>query len=319
MRGRTVWLVLGLAAAAVLCAGDSLAAVAAEAADAPGLWDRLVAYVRGQQQALHRELAGAVRAIREDGSPATVWSLVTLSFLYGVFHAAGPGHGKAVITTYLLTQEDAIKRGLLLSVAAAMVQGLTAIVLVLGLVAVIGWTRQEAQASVGTLETVSFALIALLGGWLAWRALRGLWRRCFARAQTAEACDHCGHAHHVGPEQAARAKGLLPALGIVLSVGLRPCSGGVLVLLFAQVLGLIWAGVAAVFAMSVGTAITVSALALLALSSRQAASRFAHLNGARFAIAGQMVALAGGLVILALGLSLLAGSMGGEHPLFRTA
>jgi len=64
----------------------------------------------------------------------------------------------------------------------------------------------------------------------------------------------------------------------------------------------------AVFAMSVGTALTVSALALLALSSRHVASRLAHLEAGRIAVAGQMVAL---------GLSLLAGSVGGAHPLFR--
>ena len=109
------------------------------------LWARTTIYIRTQQRELHRELAGAIKAVRRDGA-AAAWTLIVLSFLYGVFHAAGPGHGKMVISTYLLTHKSALRRGLWLSAAASLTQGLTAIVLVLVLVALIGWTRSDAQA-----------------------------------------------------------------------------------------------------------------------------------------------------------------------------
>ena len=47
-------------------------------------------------------------------------------------------------------------------------------------------------------------------------------------------------------------------MAVVFSVGIRPCTGAILVLVFALTQGLFWAGVAATFAMALGTAITVA-------------------------------------------------------------
>ena len=100
----------------------------------------------------------------------------------------------------------------------------------------------------------------------------------------------------------------------MLSVGIRPCSGAVLVLLFAEVLGLRWAGIAAVLAMSLGTAGAVGVLAVLAVNFRRLAGALAG-GGRHWVFAGQAVAFLGGIVITALGASLFIGSLGGQHPL----
>ena len=304
-------------------------------AEAPGFWTSTVALVRQEQRRLHRALAGAIRSLRAEKSIAAAWSLLVTSFLYGLFHAAGPGHGKAVISTYLLTHERELKRGLLLAWAAAFVQGVTAIALVLGLVAAIGWTRRDAQAAVGTLESVSFALIALLGAGLALRALWALRRRLAgrgpARVDHAHSHEHkhghghghghCGHNHLPSEAQVRAATSWRASLAIILSIGIRPCSGGVLVLLFAEVLALRWAGVAAVFAMSIGTALAVSGLAILTLLFRGAATALATHRGGGWvgaqglAIAGSTVAMLGGILIMGLGAMLFLGSLGPAHPL----
>ena len=290
------------------------------------LWARTVNYVRNQQRELHRALAGAIKALRREGSATAAWSLIVLSFLYGVFHAAGPGHGKAVISTYLLTHKSALSRGIWLSAVASLTQGLTAILLVLVLVALIGWKRSDAQDAVGTLETVSFALIALLGLGLAARALWSFTRGIMStgavataspgyghQAQTAGA-QGCGHSHTPDPEQLARPLALKTFAAVVLSIGIRPCSGAVLVLLFAEVLGLRWAGISAVLAMSLGTAATVGILAILAVNFQRLAGVVAG-NGRHVTLAGQAVALLGGVIITALGASLFFGSLGSPHPL----
>ena len=286
-----------------------------------GLWGSIVVYVQQKQRELHRELVAAIKALRREG-PAAAWPLIVLSFLYGVFHAAGPGHGKAVISTYLLTHKSALRRGIWLSTAASFTQGLTAVLLVLLLVGLIGWTRSDAHSAVGTLETVSFALIALLGLGLAVRALWSLWRS-FHRPAAASELPHahgngtacCGHSHAPDRTQIEQPLSLRTFCAIVLSIGIRPCSGAVLVLLFAEVLGLRWAGIAAVLAMSLGTAITVSALAILAVNARHLASLVAK-DSRYFALAGQAIAMLGGIVITALGASLFLGSLGPSHPLF---
>ncbi len=320
-------LVLGIAVqpAAAVETGDGQEAPAAQAGEgrpAPGaslssLWARTVIYVRSQQRDLHRELAGAIKALRREGSAAAAWSLIVLSFLYGVFHAAGPGHGKAVISTYLVTHKSALSRGIWLSAVASLIQGLTAILLVLVLVALIGWKRSDAQAAVGTLETVSFALIALLGLGLAARALWSFGRGITTSRAMAKAKEGCGHAHAPDLKQLDRPLNFKTFAAVVLSIGIRPCSGAVLVLLFAEVLGLRWAGIAAVLAMSLGTAATVGVLAALAVNFRRLAAVVAGGagGGRHFALAGQAVALLGGVLITALGASLFFGSLGTQHPL----
>ncbi|MEM7226473.1 MAG: nickel/cobalt transporter [Pseudomonadota bacterium] len=288
---------------------------AAASIEAPSLWQRWLALVRDQQRDLHRQLAGAIRTLKNEGSPVAVWSLILLSFLYGVFHAAGPGHGKAVISAYLLSHESAIKRGIWLASAAALVQGLTAIALVELLVVLLGFARRDAQSAVGPLESLSFGLIALLGAWLTWRGVRALWRRRPVSGPADRDRGACAHNHVPSPDQLQRPLSWRGAAGIVLSIGIRPCSGAVLVLIFAEAVGLRLAGIAAVLAMSLGTALTVSLLALLAVSSRRLAASLVRAEAGRMALFGQGVAVLGGLAIMTLGLSLFLGSLGPGHPL----
>lgn len=243
-------------------------------AQAPsGPWQALLAYIHQMQGDLHRQLAGAVRALKGDAAGEAVLFLIALSFLYGVFHAVGPGHGKAVISTYLLANESVVRRGIALAFFASFVQGLTAIALVGLLAVLLDMSGLRVSASVGVLESASYALVALVGFWLLWSFLRPL----FAHGRGAEGHDHgagcggCGHNHAPDPALLSRQGLSSKGWGIVTAVGLRPCSGAVLVLLFALAQGVFVAGVAATAAMSLGTALTVSALALLTLWSKRLA------------------------------------------------
>ena len=95
-----------------------------------GLFSHLMIWINRQQQDFYRALANAIKAMRQDGSQ--VWLLVGLSFLYGIFHAAGPGHGKAVISSYMIANEVELRRGVVISFISAFVQGVMAVVLVGG-------------------------------------------------------------------------------------------------------------------------------------------------------------------------------------------
>ena len=127
----------------------SLAVAALMALDLPALWDRLVVYGVQMQRDLHRDLASAMRAVQASDE-AAFWSLVSLGFLYGVFHAIGPGHGKVVISTYLVTHESRLARGIALSLLSSFVQGLTAILLV---GSVLRWSPSDRCAKAKALES----------------------------------------------------------------------------------------------------------------------------------------------------------------------
>jgi len=308
------------------------AAATETAPSEPSLYGRAVAAILQAQRQFHRKLADALEAVRNEGAATAAWTLILTSFLYGVFHAAGPGHGKAILTTYLATQRERMLRGILLSAAAAGVQGLVAILLVFGLTMVAGWAARDTQSAVRWAEQFSFALVALLGGYLLYNAARGLWRSLapaghhhhdHGHAHHAHDHhghdhhdhDHCGHAHMPTPDQMENARDIRAMAGVVLSIGIRPCSGAVLVLAVANVFGIAWAGIAAVAAMSFGTALAVATLALVVLSARRAVATLIRTEGKAIAVAGQAFAVAGGGLILVLGVTLLMGSFGPAHPL----
>jgi ABC-type nickel/cobalt efflux system permease component RcnA len=337
---------LWAAAAAGLLGAGLLAAWLFGAFSAPeGLspWSATVVWILEQQSRFHRALAGHLSTLRAVEGPAAMVAsaaLIGASFLYGLFHAAGPGHGKAVIATYLLTQPHQLRRGVALATAAAFCQGFVAFLLVYGLVGLGGLLPRESGAAVLWSERLSFTLVILLGLWLLAAALHGAWRR-HARA-TAHPHDHAhdggGHGHtddhahdHAGHHDACCAHGpsldQLAAprndwrsnLGIVLSIGLRPCSGALIVLVFAHSAALDAAGIAALFALSAGTALATSLLAAFTVFARDKAARLAARShgGAteRVARLGLLVRALGGALILALGISLLSASFAPVHPL----
>lgn len=297
-----------------------------------GAWDQMVLYVREQQQAFHRELASALRLVQEGGGLAA-WGLITVSFLYGVFHAAGPGHGKAIIGTYVATHESHFKRAVALSFAAALAQGVTAVVVVLGVMFVIEGTSRQAQEMAQIMEQAGFLMIAGVGLVLMYRAGKGLYRRLRAKAtahhhhhghhehshdhdEHSGACQVCGHSHAPDPV-ALEGGNWRDAVGIIVSIGIRPCSGSVLVMIFAHLIGLTGAGIASVFAVSIGTAITVSALAFVAMFMRKTALRLTQGRGSQSAETGFIaLALLGGGIITYLGWSLFMQTYGTAHPLF---
>ena len=296
---------------------------AAHAADA-SLWTEFLFYVQTKQQEFHRELASALRALQGGGMAALI-AMITVSFLYGVFHAAGPGHGKAVIGTYLLTHKSALKRGITLSVLASLLQGVMAILLVEGVVLIIGISSRDAISSVPYLEKASFALVGLIGLYLIKRAIN-LFRKPAAHSHDhhhdhehvghGDTCDSCGHAHGPTAEELTKKASLRDHIAIIFSIGIRPCSGSVLVLVFAEVLGLRLAGILSVLMISVGTAITVSSLAIIAVYFQKAARAFASdASGDTIRKLAATANLAGGIFITFLSLSLLMQPMGSGNPL----
>lgn len=324
-------LVLAGLAIAVLVYGAGLAAAATDTAATPepGLLDQVVGWIFVQQRAFHRELTGALSGLADGGGAAAGWGLVLASFLYGVFHAAGPGHGKAIVTTYLLTHRQRMARGVMIAVAGAFCQGLTALFIVYGLIILAGWLPSDASAATGWSERLSYALVMLLGGLLAVRALSRLTAAARRRLAPGLAMatapgsahvhhdheNHCGHSHGPSADEIGRATGAFTILGLILSIGMRPCSGAVLVLVFAYAAGIALAGIAAVAAMSAGTALAVAGLAFLAVHARQwISARFAGGRRSYRSIA-DLAALGGGALIALIGVSLLIGSFGPAHPL----
>jgi nickel/cobalt exporter len=300
-----------------------------------------VLWARERQQAFYGQLSGALRQIKGASPLTAAWTLMLMSFAYGVFHAAGPGHGKAVISAWLLATENQLRRGVLISLMSAVIQALTAIVLVSVLFLVVASVGSTARSVAGLLESASYALIALMGVYLVWTGLRAMipapapavaavaTRQAVALhdfaefqpiAATAPGHVHgpdcgCGHAHVPAPRDVAGDWSFAKAFSLAFAVGIRPCTGAILVLLFASGLGLYWAGIAATFAMAAGTFITVSATAAVAVYSKKLAARMMRGNSRLLEVFAVGLRLAGGGVIAFLGAILFLGSLGSTNAM----
>lgn len=261
------------------------------------------------QSSFYRELTATLKAIAQ--TPAAVWGLLGLSFGYGVFHAAGPGHGKAVISGYIVADNRSLRRGLALSFAAAILQALVAIAIVSVATLIFRTTAAQMNVATSAIEQGSFLLVALVGLLVLWRKAGSFLSLEQGGAAHDAACDHV---HLPDAHEIARLRDWRDMAGVVLAAGLRPCAGALIILVFAASQGLYWAGIAAAFAMGLGTAITTGALAALAVFFKFAALKFASGGSLRAVrlLAGLELLAAAFIVVLgvALSLGLWIGGMG---------
>ena len=329
----------------------------------------IVGWLLTKQSLFYREVSSTIRAAKANGS--AVWSLLAISFAYGIFHAAGPGHGKTVISSYLVANEETARRGIVLSFASALMQSLIA-VLIVGIGAwLLNVTAKTMCGAERVIEIASYALIAAFGVRLVWIKGGGLFRalqlsygrsepqlvpalahsaalhhdhghhlhdhgnhghhhHALVPAHLIVARDpagghehgehhghfhdeHCGHSH--GPEltQLAGPGGWRRGFSAVLTVGIRPCSGAILVLVFALAQGLFWAGIAATFVMGLGTAVTVATIAIVAVSAKGLARRMAASREGSGALLMRAVEFGAAGLVLLFGVGLLLGYIAAER------
>ncbi|RUT89819.1 MULTISPECIES: nickel/cobalt transporter [unclassified Mesorhizobium] len=351
-----------------------------------GPFAHILMWINLRQQEFYRALATAMKAMRQDGSK--IWILVGLSFAYGIFHAAGPGHGKAVISSYMVANEVALRRGILLSFVSALLQGLTAIAVMGVAYFVLRGTTISMTDAAWFMEIMSFVFVTLFGAWLLWRKLGPAVLRLFGKGPAyslsaahaghshaghshgghshgghshgahshaghshaapshsahahshalhahdhvhgpshdhhdhaehdhahhdhaaGEVCDTCGHSHAPDPALLSGDRfDWRTAWTAVAAVGIRPCSGALIVLSFALLNGLWLGGLLSVLAMSLGTAITVSALATLAVTAKNWAVYFAG-DGRMGNRIHSIVEIGGAAFVFLFGLLLLSASL----------
>jgi ABC-type nickel/cobalt efflux system permease component RcnA len=288
----------------------------------------LVGWILAKQSEFYREISASLRAAKSDGS--AVWSLLAISFAYGIFHAAGPGHGKAVISSYLVANQETARRGIALSFASALMQSLVAVAIVSVCAWLLNATAKTMCGAERAIEIGSYALIVAFGLSLVWTKGGSFMRALQAprpepalavaahRGHSHDGPDHhhdgdghvhdahCGHSHGPEPRELAGPGGWRRGLAAIVTVGIRPCSGAILVLVFALAQGLFWAGIAATFVMGLGTAITVAVIAVVAVSAKDLARRLSKgrdskgvliMRGIEFGAAGLVLLFGSGLLL----------------------
>ena len=333
-----------------LVAISSLLIVVASAFQLWVFWPSLVVESIQWQRQVNTQLADLLYTAQS--TPLVSGSyLVGFSFLYGMLHSLGPGHGKVIVSTYLATHPTKVRASLILTVVSALCQALVAIILVTVLLWGFNASMRMVNDKASTFVSLSFMLVMVLGALICWKAGKQIYnlistsklkvkslRPISAQSSmgpislqsnkpslSPKAHQHdastpcgCGHQHVAEADAINRASTLREYVGIVITIGIRPCTGAIMALLFANMVGTYWMGVMSAVAMAGGTALTTSLIALLTLTSKNMVKRYmakSNNNQARsLQLAGYYLQLFGGLLLISIGLLLSSSQDYGISP-----
>ena len=244
-------------------------------------WQPLRLAAQRLQNSWQRDLAAILRELRQHGDSAATWlTLCGLGFLYGILHAVGPGHGKAIIATFTLSQPAARRQTLAIATGGALLQGVSAIIWVALAMGLLQHLIADTVSHTLWLNRANALLIAAIGAYIIYR--------------------HRPHRHHAHCACHAHGARPLTPWAAIIAIGIRPCSGAVLSLAVAWSWGIAAAGIAMTLAIACGTALTITAIALLCYHGKQHLARRLLRDETRFARLTQTLALTGGLALVIL-------------------
>ena len=264
----------------------------------PGLAHRLEGFIIATQRDVNREINRRLVAIRDGRGISVILAGLLIAFLYGIFHALGPGHGKTVIVGYFLGRGGSIGRGIAMAswIALSHVVGaITVVVIVHAVLSEIYVTPVEEMLS---LRLASYGAILLIGLGMVVTAMR-------RRAGHAAACHHHEHAHSHGHSHGVGIPGRGEQRLLAMAAGFLPCSGAILILVFALTNGILLTGLAMTLFIALGIGLTLALLGVASvLAHRQIAGRLAV--GGRLQ---DLLALLGPILIAGIGAILFAGAL----------
>jgi nickel/cobalt exporter len=221
----------------------------------PPIKNRLFVKIILWQYKLKQKMSDLVRLAQKEGSVKPIMLLMGIAFAYGVIHAAGPGHGKVVAMSYVLSHRSSIMGGLLFGLCVAFFHGISGAIGVLGLRYIIQRGVNETLTTVTTVTQVaSFGLIALLGLGI---LLKNAYASFFASAPNLETVS-----------AKTPRKGILPW---AIAAGLVPCPAVVMVMLFCMSMGVTKLGLLLTACISLGMAATISLVVTAAVMGKAGA------------------------------------------------
>lgn len=242
------------------------------------------------QKTLNENLAGMTRALEGSRSAGGLLLVIALALAYGIFHAAGPGHGKTIVSSFILANESKIRHSLVIGYLVAAVHALSALTVVLVLYYVIrGIFATGVEQANHYIQLVTFAAITLIGGFMLVRRAAG----------KTHAHDH----PHAADHAPAAGLTLRSLIGIAVPAGVIPCPGAVAVILFALSLHMLAVSVLAVSSISVGMGTTISATGALVILAKRGAIRVAAgARDERESKVRRIIEIAGATVLFLFGL-----------------
>jgi len=213
---------------------------------------------------LQQNIQEAMNALKEKGTFAAYALFLGTSFLYGLLHAAGPGHGKALVSSYLFASKHRYTKAISMAALIGIVHTFAAFILTLVIYTLFDLFFNAFFTDVTYYATKLSALMIIgIAGYLSWQKIRALQRTPKIVAFSAHPftcnCSACSP------------KSQSTDWGVVLSAGIIPCPGTITIFIFALNTGAYALGFLAALSMSLGMS---SVIALTAIASVFTKNRF---------------------------------------------
>lgn len=240
------------------------------------------------QKSLNESLASMTRALKDSRSLGGLLLVAAFALAYGIFHAAGPGHGKTIVSSFFLANEAKVRHSFIIGYLVAIVHALSALTVVLVLYYIIrGIFATGVEQANHYIQLVTFGVITAIGGVM-------LVQRAVGHGH------HHGHSHAMEPGKELTMRNLL---GIAVPAGVIPCPGAVAVVLFALSLHMLAVSVLAVSSISIGMGTTISATgAVVILVKRGAIRAITAGHEKRDSVIRKVVEIGGAAILFLFGL-----------------
>jgi ABC-type nickel/cobalt efflux system permease component RcnA/ABC-type uncharacterized transport system substrate-binding protein len=276
-------------------AGPAPQIEAAPPSEAPGPLTRLMGLVRSAQKELTTRLNAFGTDLRDNPLGPALWMFLGLSFVYGVIHAVGPGHGKAVVCSYFLANPGSLASGALMGNAITFVHMGSAAAAVGVAYLIFSSGMGGFAAASRALQPASYGLLALMGLVLVIKAVRDLLKG----GMLAPGCEHTD----------GNGGDLRSILAVSFVTGLIPCPGAAVILAFSIGLNIFWTGVMALIVMAAGMGLTTTLFAWFAVTARSAALKLSGRNRRLFNVVYAGLSICGAAAICLFGTALLISSL----------
>jgi ABC-type nickel/cobalt efflux system permease component RcnA len=239
------------------------------------------------QHRLNNKLAELTQKLKEEKSLKTFLLIIFISFVFGVVHGMGPGHGKTITFSYFLSNKKAnIKTGILMGSLIAFMHACSALIIVLTLYAIIKKSFLSSFENLSSIiRLISYGLITIIGLFLLLKSVINPGKKKNFQTSKNYILD----------------KGMLP---IIFAIGIIPCPGAVIILLFSISMEILKVGIISTFFMATGMAFTISSVGILTIITKKGILKLASDKNRLITIFQKALELIGASLILLFGLFL---------------
>lgn len=258
----------------------------------PVFIQKIIRQISTLQRQLTKEITKLAKEIKEQRSLKPIILILMLTFIFGMVHALGPGHGKTITFSYFIAERASIRKGILVGSLIGFLHALSALALVLVLYFIVRQVFISQVEDFGRIiKLISYSFITAIGIFLLIKAIVGIVKK--KESQSEE-------------QRITNVRSIIP---FAIAVGLTPCTGAVIILLFSISMGILSLGIISTFCMALGMATTISIVGIIAILAKNSLTRIFKASTKISMILQFVLSITGAVLIALLGLLLFTSTL----------